>query len=219
MDSVTGMTLPQTLAGDGAQAVADLRRYYSARLDSVPEDERVLFDGAYFDHFLPEDPHPNVFTAADIVAVQCLGAPLRTWSAAVRILHQESDVLSGLLIEIGHDRDLDDVPAEEITRDWPAWRLDTALQEITGVGPVVASKLIARKRPNLYPIQDRQIRRLTGLTRDDFLRPFHREWSQNQRLREQLDYVRGQAGLGGEDRAAAHLRRGGLDGPERRRPA
>ncbi|HZK31737.1 MAG TPA: DUF6308 family protein [Corynebacterium sp.] len=195
MDSVSGMKLPRSLRGEGAQAVDYLRRYYSARLDSVPEDRRVLFDGAYFDHWVPEDPRPNVFTAEDIVAVQCLGTPIRNWSAAVRVLNQHSDILSRLLIEVGHDRDLASVPAGELTSAWPARRLERELQTIPGIGPVVASKLIARKRPNLYPIQDRQIRRLTGLSRSDFLGPFHREWTENAVLRRQLEQARERAGL------------------------
>lgn len=197
MDSVTGITLPRTLEGDAERAVANVRRYYSARLESVPDDERTLFDGAYFDHWVPEDPNPNVFTADDVVALQCLGTPLRTWSAAVKILHQETSRLSGLLIEVGHDRDLASVPVEEIDADWPARRLEHELRGIFGVGYVVASKLIARKRPHLYPIQDRQIRALTGLPEKNFLPLFHREWAANHTLRERLAEIRGRAGLAG----------------------
>lgn len=195
MDSVTGITLPQSLRGDAERAVEHLRRYYSARLESVPEDERMLFDGAFFDHWAPEDPRPNVFTAEDVVAVQFLDAPIDNWSAIVRILYERSDELSRLLIEIGHDRDLATVPVAELGPGWPAEKLNRALQEIVGIGPVIASKLIARKRPHLYPIQDQRIRALTGLTEHNFVTTIHGELTRNDAFAERLAQVRDRAGL------------------------
>jgi hypothetical protein len=57
-----------------------------------------------------------------------------------------------LLMELGDDRDLVDM--DEFPDKWVGWRLIADLRALPGVGPTVASKLLARKRPKLRPIYD-----------------------------------------------------------------
>ncbi|MCZ4590634.1 DUF6308 family protein [Rhodococcus opacus] len=41
---------------------------------------------------------------------------------------------------------------DPLTPGWPAWDLETALRGLRDVGGMKATKLIARKRPRLFPI-------------------------------------------------------------------
>jgi len=66
---------------------------------------------------------------------------------------------------IGPDRDLVD-EAAKIPKDWPAWELDKELTCLPDVGPTLASKLIARKRPRLVPVYDSVVRKVLGTKRD-----------------------------------------------------
>ncbi|UNN04495.1 DUF6308 family protein (plasmid) [Rhodococcus opacus] len=60
-------------------------------------------------------------------------------------------ILNVLLTAVGPDRVLVDEPVP-LTPGWPAWDLETALRGLRDVGWTKATKLIARKRPRLYPI-------------------------------------------------------------------
>jgi Family of unknown function (DUF6308) len=101
----------------------------------------------------------NVFTAADdLVAVTFLSVRVGPLAAYVLLGERGSD-FSEILEMIGPDRDLVD-EAEEIPRDWPAWELDRELTCLPDVGPTLASKLIARKRPRLVPVYDSVVRKV-----------------------------------------------------------
>ncbi|MDX5969975.1 DUF6308 family protein [Rhodococcus opacus] len=84
--------------------------------------------------------------------------------AARAILHTEAEALNALLTAIGPDRDLVDEP-EPLTPGWPAWELETALWALPGIGQTKATKLIARKRPRLYPIWDSVVSQVLGTER------------------------------------------------------
>jgi Family of unknown function (DUF6308) len=55
-----------------------------------------------------------------------------------------------------------DVNHVEINESWPAWRLWDELRTLREVDRVIASKLLARKRPRLIPIYDRVVKTVTG---------------------------------------------------------
>ncbi|MDV7357675.1 DUF6308 family protein [Rhodococcus oxybenzonivorans] len=40
---------------------------------------------------------------------------------------------------------------DSLVRAWPAWDLETALWALPGIGQTKATKLMAQKRPRLYP--------------------------------------------------------------------
>jgi hypothetical protein len=48
-----------------------------------------------------------------------------------------------------------------IDKKWPAWQLYSALRQLRGIGPTIASKLCARKRPRLVPVYDSVVARVT----------------------------------------------------------
>lgn len=84
--------------------------------------------------------------------------------AARAILHTEVEALNALLTAIGPVRDLVDEP-DPLAPGWPAWDLETALWALPGIGQTKATKLIARKRPRLYPIWDSVVSQVLGTER------------------------------------------------------
>ena len=144
--------LPEALqSSDDSRALSYLREYYG-------RGDGSAYTGAYFDGWGGEqDPHR--FTAEDVVAVTFLSVVVPPM-AAHRLLHTGADRFTTLLRDIGPDRDFAD-EAEPMHREWPGWRLETALRELTGVGRTIASKLCARKRPRLLPIYDSIVAEVT----------------------------------------------------------
>jgi hypothetical protein len=106
----------------------------------------------------------NVFTADDLVAVTFLSVQLGPLAAHVLLDERRSD-FSELLEKIGPDHDLVD-EAEEIPADWPAWVLDKELMSLPEVGPTIASKLVARKRPRLVPVYDSVVSKVLGTKKE-----------------------------------------------------
>ncbi|MGY1621065.1 DUF6308 family protein [Geodermatophilus sp. SYSU D00965] len=145
--------LPEALqTEDDTRALAYLREYYGL-------DGGTAYTGSYFDDWGDEQ-DPNRFTAEDVVAVTFLSVVVPPM-AAHRLLIEHTELLAGLLEDLGPDRDLVD---EDRTIDdaWPGRRLNRALQDrLAGVGPTIASKLCARKRPRMIPIYDSIVRDVT----------------------------------------------------------
>jgi hypothetical protein len=147
--------LPRVLRdGDDAAAVDVLQEYFTRKVVKTG----YLRTGALWDTWDPSgrrEADRDVFTAEDLVAVTLLSVKVPGQGALILLGDRHSE-LCDLLLEVGEDRDLVD-EADTFTANSPAWRLETALREIHGVGRTTASKLIARKRPRLYPIYDRVV--------------------------------------------------------------
>ncbi|MET7391916.1 DUF6308 family protein [Dactylosporangium sp. NPDC005572] len=110
------------------------------------------FAGASFD-LLGENP-PNALTRDDLLATTLLDISWRP--LAVRQLLAEGDRIAAALAGIPTNLDLwtanpADLDAATALHHW--------LDALPGVGPVIASKLLARKRPRLVPIDDTVVRR------------------------------------------------------------
>jgi len=99
----------------------------------------------------------NEIVAEDLVAVTMLSVQVPP-RAALSILTDQREQISGLLSQIPTDLSLVDVPVEDITPDWPPWQLSRLLRRHTAVGPVISSKILARKRPHLLPVFDDIVR-------------------------------------------------------------
>ncbi|OYD67503.1 DUF6308 family protein [Rhodococcus sp. OK302] len=144
--------LPRVLRdGDDAGALDVLEEYFTR---AVPKTG-YLRTGALWDSWDPSGTRArdtDVFTAEDLVAVTFLSVQVPAQGVFV-LLGDENAKLNQLLAAVGPDRDLVD-ESEPMTEESPTGRLETALRDIHGVGRIVASKLIARKRPRLYPIYD-----------------------------------------------------------------
>lgn len=147
--------LPKVLAtADDAAALDVLDRYFRVPL---PKTGR-LRSGALWDEWDPSGTRGrdvDVFTSDDLVAVTFLSVEVPPDGADV-LLRERRDEFAALLAAVGPDRDLVD-QADEMTPQSPAVQLETALWTVPGVGRTVASKLIARKRPRLYPVYDRVV--------------------------------------------------------------
>ena len=147
---------------DDAPALKLLREYYRK-----PFGFGHFYTGAAFDTWDSTGTRSqdvNIFTADDLVAVTFLSVRVGPLAAHVLLDERWSD-FSEILEMIGPDRDLVD-ETKEIPRDWPAWELNQELTCLPDVGPTIASKLIARKRPRLVPVYDSVVRKVLGTKKD-----------------------------------------------------
>ena len=147
--------LPKVLvADDDGAAVEGLRRYFTEPLVKTG----YLRSGARWDTWDSTGTRgrdADTFTADDLVAVTMLSADVSPDGAQI-LLRERVDEFGELLVAVGPDRDLAD-EADELTPASPVCRLEAALWTVPSIGRTVASKLIARKRPRLFPIYDRVI--------------------------------------------------------------
>jgi hypothetical protein len=170
-----------------------LQRYYRQAPGSPLG---VAYTGARFDHWDScgnRETSVNKFTSDDLVAVTFLGVDVPP-KAAWELLCGRPSEFNSLLTEVP-ELDLADFNPAEINPRWAAWRLWQLLRELRGVDWVVASKLLARKRPKLIPIYDRVVKSVTGGDRD-FWAPFCAQLQADGRaLDRRLQVLRELAGL------------------------
>ncbi|MGY1813251.1 DUF6308 family protein [Blastococcus sp. SYSU D00820] len=177
-------TLPSCL-DDEATALGYLQEYYGP-------DGGDAYTGAHFDTWGGND--PDRFTAEDLVAVTFLSVAVPPMTAR-RLIRTEAARFADLLHAVGPDRDLvtEDVA---IDKAWPARRLNKALDDLPGIGPTIASKLLARKRPHLVPIYDSVVAKVTDAY-DTQWEPLRSELRRNDgALHQTLLRLREQAGIG-----------------------
>lgn len=185
--------LPAALQSrDSKEAVVLLRRYYGEPyLDGC-------FTGAHFDGWdstADRAASADVFTADDLVAVTFLSVNVPA-AAARQLLVENREEFSDLLHRVGPDRDLVE-ESEPLDRTWPAWELERALMGFRDVGLTIATKLIARKRPRLYPIYDSVVGDVLGTTKAKaHLEPIRLALrAQDHALHRRLLELRAEAGL------------------------
>ncbi|MFF0815335.1 DUF6308 family protein [Rhodococcus sp. NPDC003318] len=191
---MTGVRLPRVLRdGDDDAAVDVLQEYFTRRVVKTG----YLRPGALWDTWDPSGRRAadrDTFTSDDLVAVTLLSVQVPA-QGAVALLGEAAPALSALLADVGPDRDLADEDAA-LTEDAPIVRLETALREVHGIGRITASKLIARKRPRLYPVYDDVIGRELWV-RAEYLEPLRRALREDDRaLHRRLTDLRDRAGLG-----------------------
>ncbi|MBM4483418.1 hypothetical protein JO861_23595 [Rhodococcus hoagii] len=200
---MTDMTirLPKVLvADDDGAAVEVLRRYFTEPLVKTG----YLRSGARWDTWDSTGTRgrdADTFTADDLVAVTMLSVDVSPDGAQI-LLRERVDEFGELLVAVGPDRDLAD-EADELTPESPVCRLEAALWTVPSIGRTVASKLIARKRPRLFPIYDRVIGEVLD-TKQAHLEPVRTALrADDGALQRRLVSLREQAGL---DEAVPALR-------------
>ncbi len=144
-------------AGNEASALALVRAYFGK--DGGPGNE-----GAHFHtlgHDWRDEDFKNVITAADVLSLAALNA-MPDAGAVVELLSAEvQDRASALLSAIPLTLAIvDDEAADFASTDSLGSQLWTLLRDIKGVGPTITSKLLARKRPLLFPIHDTVVGRI-----------------------------------------------------------
>lgn len=190
---MSGIRLPRVLRdGDDAAAVDVLQEYFTRKVVKTG----YLRTGALWDSWDPSgrrEADRDAFTADDLVAVTLLSVQVPA-QGALALLGDRAPTLSGLLAAVGPDRELVD-EVDVIGAESPIGHLEAALLEIHGIGRTIGSKLIARKRPRLYPVYDDVLRRELGLKTDhvEVLRGALRE--DDNALHRRLTTLRERAGL------------------------
>lgn len=158
--------LGEVLSGDSVVPTKRAISYLSMYLVGTVEDGEALITGDWpligrrFDHLGIPDEYPDEITAADLVAVSFLSVsipPRGAWD----ILNRRSQAMTQVLQRIPRDMSIEDEActlglygSDGVLQEmWNLLRRDPdgALWEM---GPAKVSKLMARKRPALVPIQD-----------------------------------------------------------------
>lgn len=147
-------------------------------IDNISHDQGVLYlqtyfgtedrpyAGASFDTLGADQSPDNVYTTSDFYALECLEVNVPI-DAGLSILGDKAKDISDLLSLIPN-RPLASLSEKEFDQYLGAnsaalelWRI---LMKYKGIGITRASKLMARKRPHLIPINDSVIRRVADYT-------------------------------------------------------
>jgi hypothetical protein len=156
------------------------------------EAGRPQFTGSQFNSWASGGlREPNAVTVDDILAVQFLS--MRPYSQTLwDLAHGKRPAIEAALACVPTgvslwDDDGDRVEAALVAAD----KAYAAIKTVDGAGWVTAAKLLARKRPNLVPVQDRVIFKAIGA--DTFWRPL-RNWLRADDNLDRLHQIRDQAG-------------------------
>jgi Family of unknown function (DUF6308) len=151
-DRTQRLTVPWVLTR-GYEPVAEhlLRRYFGLT------EGTDAFTGAWFETVGRRWDDPagvDRIDATDLVAVRTLSADVPA-RAAIALLGPDSAEMTALLGRIPASTRLIDVDdAYLLDRAGAPQQLWLKLRSYTGIGATVASKLLARKRPHLFPVHD-----------------------------------------------------------------
>ena len=151
---------------DGSFAKSSLEAYFFMH----------AYTGSSFETFCGND--PDNFTAEDIVAVSMLSVNIPP-SASRWILGDGKKPLNLLLQEIDGKLSIDSSKADlsRCSTEWNQWK---SIDFLWGVGPTKNSKLLAAKRPFLFPIYDQHVAKALQLSPDDYWQPWQEfMWSEN----------------------------------------
>ncbi|MEU6243892.1 DUF6308 family protein [Streptomyces sp. NPDC047024] len=117
----------------------------------------------------------NHFDGNDVAAITMLSVSLKP-HGTIDLLTDPDGHWTRLLSLIPRDARLEDPASDPLmARDGPAWELWERLADRTtkyqekpdGSGPVIAGKLLARKRPHLVPVYDKRVKQLFDRPKTD----------------------------------------------------
>jgi hypothetical protein len=164
MAQVGGLWLPDALL-DEDYARGLVQEYF--RRDSIG----YVYSGAMFDTY-PADPAsgitappgtPNEITDGDLIALSMLGIRVTGYEALI-ITQDRHKAIQELLASIPADAHIEGEASDGLLAPngyaWALWDLLREIKDRTKearFGAVAAGKLLARKRPNLIPVEDSRI--------------------------------------------------------------
>jgi len=129
---------------------------------------RNAYTGSCFEMFRGND--NDNFTAQDIVAVSMLSVNIPP-SASRWILGAGKQRLHELLKGIDETLSIDD-PTVDLTKGSTAWNLWNEIHSLADIGETKASKLLAVKRPRLFPIYDQHVAKALKLSPHKYWEPW-----------------------------------------------
>lgn len=149
------------------EAIDYLSRYYLS--------EAGFYTGSEFERIGAEPGRENAFTAADLYSVATLAVDVPA-RAGIAILGEESSDFNGLLEQIPNVA-IGSLSESEFEKHlgmdskamalWDLLRRNRPGDSRWGLGPTTTSKIMARKRPRLIPIEDSVVNRVVELGRGD----------------------------------------------------
>lgn len=190
------MILPELFDPNGIEHAANLLWDYVHRpLHSDSPGSRPYFAGARFESFAPEV-DPNRICPEDVLAVGLLDVPFPS-QAILALLGDDADEAARLLRAIPTDLSFTDADDQhDLGRSSPAWQLWDLVHRNFDVGATRTSKLLARKRPHLIPIQDSVVRTRLSFDDDNYWTQLRAVWDEP--LVQSLHAIRRAAGLDGQ---------------------
>ncbi|MFG2260262.1 DUF6308 family protein [Streptomyces mirabilis] len=199
-----GLQIPE-IYWDDENAVSLLVEYFTRRRSSGD----LFYSGAHFERLGGGGDAEHVadrFDSNDLLAITMLNVSLEP-HGAINLLTDPDGHWARLLSLIPRDARLENPGSDALMEEGgPAWELWERLAgtkhypgKPDGSGPVVAGKLLARKRPHLIPIYDFRIKQLFERPKVD-----HSFWAalsaalrvDNGAFHDQLIHLRGKAGIG-----------------------
>lgn len=162
---VEDWSIPPILTGPTEDATKLLTDYFNGQLS---DRSGPYYTGSMFERFGADTFDPHRVDNNDLISLSMLGVNMPA-HASLRILGEDAQKVSQLLGQIPDDIDLADAPANLIDHGSFAWRLWDLIDGYRDVGATLTSKLMARKRPRLIPVQDSVVSAALGVRRrDDF---------------------------------------------------
>jgi hypothetical protein len=172
------------------ETIEGLRAYYATN------GRKPTYTGRHFETLGGGGDRPDVansVTADDVLAVQSLSMRIRPATIRLLVQGETSKALEAQLALIPIDVHLRDATDDHVGADSPAAGLYALLRKIDRVGPVTASKLLARKRPHLIPVRDSVVQGMWTWSGRDYWTAVRGEL--NGGLYEVLNSARREAGL------------------------
>lgn len=166
------MTINRVISEITDQQAEEYLRVYYGILTSKDTETIGPYTGSHFESLDRDiwENHPNRITGSDLYALSTLQISVPK-TAGVGILGAEQSRISKLLAKIP-DKRLEYLSAEDyekhLGRESPAQELWDLLcrnnsgDKKWGIGSTTASKIMARKRPHLIPIQDSVVDAVIG---------------------------------------------------------
>ncbi|MET3366938.1 UNVERIFIED_CONTAM: hypothetical protein ABIE34_000159 [Jeotgalibacillus campisalis] len=196
------MKLPDILTEDRTDEAAALVNKYYTKLyrHGLPQT------GSRFDDWAGGGDRTdiaNVFTADDVLSVSFLSVQVPA-PAAIGLVETHGGDVTALLEQIPTDLDLASVTSEDyetlLGPNSPAnalWRLLRGSDTYRwGIGPTTASKILARKRPRLFPIYDSIVGPLMGLpTAEGQWETWHKVLTDGSGLPDRLQAIKAESGI------------------------
>lgn len=192
------MTIREAVERISSEDAIELATAYYAASEKHPGT--LAYTGAHFETFSAEQNLESSVTADDLLAVQMLAVTV-SGRAALGILGDSAGEISELLSEIEPELCLEGIEDEEqfdevLGKDSPALKLWDLLRRNDApaqrwrVGPTTASKIMARKRPRLIPIEDSVVNRVIQLSNQNSWRLWWEALRADGYLKERADEVK-----------------------------